>query len=61
LVSARTAILGAALLFIGILAALTVYVCVTSGISVLTPVALLVLGLFGTGVVGSLLHPPPDD
>ena len=59
--SARTAILGAALLFIGILAALTVYVCVTSGISVLTPVALLVLSLFATGIVGALLHPPPDD
>jgi len=60
-VSARTVILGAALLFIGILAALTAYVCVTSGISVLTPVALLVLGLFGTGVVGALRHPPPED
>ena len=58
---ARAVVLGAALLFIGILAALTVYVCVTSGISVLTPVALLVLGLFGTGVVGALLHPPPED
>ena len=59
--SARTAILGAALLFTGLLAGLTVYVCVTSGISVLTPVALLVLGLFATGVVGALLHPPPED
>ncbi len=59
--SARTAILGAALLFIGILAGLTVYVCVTSGVSVLTPVALLVLSLFATGVVGALLHPPPED
>ena len=59
--SARTAILGAALLFIALLAALTVYVCVTSGISVLTPVALLVLGLFGAGVVGALLQPPPED
>jgi hypothetical protein len=60
-VDARTAILGAALLFIGFLAALTVYVCVTSGISVLTPVALLVLGLFGSGIVGALRHPPPGD
>jgi hypothetical protein len=60
-VSARTATLGAALLFIAILAALTVYVCLTSGVSILTPVALLVLGLFGTGVVGALLQPPPED
>lgn len=59
--SARTVILGAALLFIGILASLTVYVAVTSGITVLTPVALLVLALFATGVVGSLRQPPPED
>ena len=58
---ARAVILGAALLFIGILASLTVYVSVTSGVSVLTFVALLVLGLFATGVVGALLHPPPED
>jgi hypothetical protein len=60
-VRARAVILGAALLFIGILASLTVYVSVTSGVSVLTLVALLVLGLFAFGVVGALLHPPPDD
>ena len=58
---ARAVILGAALLFIGILASLTVYVTVTSGVSVLVLVALLVLGLFATGVVGALLHPPPED
>ena len=58
---ARAVILGAALLFIGILASLTVYVSVTSGVSILTLVALLVLGLFATGVVGALLHRPPDD
>jgi hypothetical protein len=60
-VSARAVILGAALLFIGILSSLTVYVAVTAGVSVLTLVALLVLSLFATGVVGALLHPPPDD
>ena len=58
---ARAVILGAALLFIGTLASLTVYVAVTSGVSVLTLVALLVLGLFATGVVGALVHPPRDD
>jgi hypothetical protein len=60
-VGARAVILGAVLLFIGILASLTVYVPVASGVSVLTLVALLVLGLFLTGVVGALRHPPPDD
>ena len=57
---ARAVILGAALLFIGILASLTVYVSVTSGVSVLTFVALLVLGLFATGVVGALIHRPEE-
>jgi hypothetical protein len=60
-VQARTAILGATLLFIGILAALTVYVAITSGISVLTAVALLVLAMFATGIVGALRQPPPAD
>ena len=59
--TARTVILGAALLFIGILASLTVYVTVTSGFSALTPVALLVLGMFATGIVGALRHRPPED
>ena len=59
--TARAVILGAALLFIGTLASLTVYVTATSGLSVLTPVALLVLGMFATGIVGALRHPPPED
>ncbi len=57
----RAAILGAALLFIGILAALTVYVTVTSGVSVLTVVSLVVLAMFAFGIVGALLQPPPED
>ena len=58
---ARAVILGATLLFIGILASLTVYVAVTSRVTVLTLVALLVLGMFASGIVGALLHPPPED
>ncbi|MEA2150092.1 MAG: hypothetical protein QOD69_1922 [Solirubrobacteraceae bacterium] len=57
----RAGILGAALLFIGILATLTVYVTVTSGVSVLTLVSLVVLGMFAFGIVGALLQPPPED
>ncbi len=59
--TARTVILAAALLFIAILSALTAYVAVTSGITVLTPVALLVLGMFACGIVGALRHPPSGD
>lgn len=54
-------ILGAALLFIGLLSALTAYVAVTSGITVLTFVALLVLAMFASGIVGALRQPPPPD
>ena len=58
---AHGAILVTALAFIAILASLTVYVALTSGISILTPVALLVLALFATGVIGALRRPPPED
>ena len=57
----RAAILGAALVFIAILAALTVYVTVTSGVSFLTLVSLVVLGMFAFGIIGALLQPPPED
>ncbi|MBA3327604.1 MAG: hypothetical protein H0T43_04805 [Solirubrobacterales bacterium] len=57
----RRAILSSALLFIGLLAFLTVYVAVTEGIDVLTFISLLVLGMFGFGIVGALRHPPPED
>ena len=54
----RSLILVAALAFIGILAALTVVVAVRNGPDVLTAVSLLVLAMFGFGVVGALRHPP---
>ena len=58
---ARTVILGAALLFIGILASLTVAAVVAGGFNVLSLVSLLVLALFAFGIVGALLTPPPED
>jgi sugar phosphate permease len=57
----RGGALGAALVFIVILAALTFYVTVTSGVSVLTIVSLVVLGMFAFGIVGALIAPPPDE
>lgn len=59
--TARSVILGAVLVFIAIMSSLTVYVGMTSGITVLTFVALLVLVMFGSGIVGALRHPPPED
>ena len=58
---ARAAILAAALLFIGMLAALTVVAVVGGGFNVLTVLTLLVLALLGFGIVGALLGPPPPD
>jgi hypothetical protein len=58
---ARTVILGAALLFIGILASLTVIAVVNGGVNVLTLVTLLVLAMLAVGIVGALLTPPPED
>ena len=58
---ARAAILTAALLFIGMLAALTVVAVVGGGFNVLTVVTLLVLALLGFGIVGALRQQPPPD
>ena len=57
----RAAILGSALLFIAILAALTVVAVVNGGFNVLTVVSLLVLALFGFGILGALRGPPPQE
>ncbi len=58
---ARVAILGAALLFIGLLTTLTIVAVVNGGVNVLTFVSLLVLAMFAFGIVGALLQPPPED
>ena len=57
----RAAILGAALLFIALLAALTILAAIDGGVNVLTLLSLLVLALLGFGIVGALLRPPPQD
>ena len=58
---ARAAILVAALLFIGILGALTVVAVIAEGVNVLTLVSLLVLAMLGFGIIGALRSPPPPD
>ncbi len=54
----RTAALVAALGFIVVFGALTVIVAVRNGPDVLTFVSILVLAMFGFGIVGALRHPP---
>jgi hypothetical protein len=54
----RTIILAAALGFIAVLGGLTLVVLVRNGPDVLTIGSLLVLAMFGFGIVGALRHPP---
>jgi hypothetical protein len=54
----RQLILGVVLVFIVALGALTIEVAVSEGFDILTALSLLVLALFGFGIVGALRHPP---
>jgi hypothetical protein len=56
----REPILAIALVFIAVLAALTIHALAESGPDILTILSLLVLALFGFGVVGALRHPPDE-
>jgi hypothetical protein len=56
----RGAVLTIALLFIAMLAALTVVDIVHYGVTALDVIAILILILFSTGIVGALRHRPPD-
>ena len=54
----RLILLGVTLLFIGLLATLTVVDIGRYGLTAVSVLALLVLVLFATGVIGALRHPP---
>ena len=56
----RTLILGVAVAFVAILLALTIHALIQGGPDILTVLSILVLGLFGFGIVGALLHPPGE-
>ena len=55
---ARQIVLGVVLVSIVGLGGLTIEVALTEGVSILTVLSLLVLALFGFGIVGALRHPP---
>jgi len=57
----RTAVLGAALAMIALLAGLLVADLAQFGVQALDVVGLLVVALFGFGIVGALRHPPDDE
>jgi hypothetical protein len=56
----RTVILSLALVFIVGFAALTISVAIEDGVTFLVVVSLLILALFGFGVLGALRHPPDE-
>jgi hypothetical protein len=56
----RTVVLIIALLFIAMLAALTVLDVIHYGVTPLDVVSVLILVLFLTGIVGALRHPPQE-
>jgi hypothetical protein len=58
--SSRTAALVGALLFVLLLAGLTIDVMVRTGVDVLVLVSLVVLAMVGYGAVGALLNPPEE-
>jgi hypothetical protein len=56
----RQLVLVVALLFMGLLAVLTVFDAVHNGLNALDAVAILILALFATGILGALRHPPSE-
>ncbi len=56
----RTLILGVAVAFLAILLALTIHALIQGGPDILTVLSMLVLALFGFGIVGALVHPPRE-
>ena len=58
--TARNAVLAAALALIGLLAFLTLRVAIEHGVDVLVVLSLIVLALLGFGVLGALTTPPDE-
>jgi hypothetical protein len=57
----RQIVLTISVLFILLIATLTVLDIIHNGINALDVVAILILGLFTTGIVGALRQPPPPE
>jgi hypothetical protein len=58
--SARTFTLVSVAMVIGVLTALTIVLAVNEGISARVIVSLVILAIFGFGVVGALRHDPDE-
>ena len=58
--SGRTFTLASVAMVIGVLAALTIVLAVNEGISARVILSLVILAIFGFGVVGALRHDPDE-
>jgi hypothetical protein len=58
--SARTFTLASVALVIGVLSVLTIVLAVNEGISARVVLSLVILAIFGFGVVGALRHDPDE-
>ena len=58
--SSRTAALSGALLFVVVLAGLTIDVMIRTGVDVLVLASLVVLAMVGYGAIGALMNPPEE-
>lgn len=56
----RHVVTAVAVVFVGFFAFLTAYTVIKHGIDILTLVSLVVLILFGVGILGALGSQPPD-
>ena len=56
----RDVVLVVVLVFIAVLGFLTLSVALNSGVDILVVISLLVLAMFGFGVVGAVRNPPGD-
>ena len=57
----RSAILGFGIAFCALFALMTISVAVESGVSILTIVSLLIVGMIATGLIGAIRNPPPAE
>jgi hypothetical protein len=56
----RETLLAVVLVFIATLLGLTIHALVQGGPDILTVLSVLVLAMFGFGIVGALRHPPDE-
>lgn len=57
----RTAILISGVVFCGLFGAMTIAVAFSSGFTVFTVFGLLIVAMIGSGLIGAIRNPPPDD